>query len=215
MTQIKKGDFIEVSYTGTLDDGTFFDTTDETVAKKHNSYDAKHSYKPIVVCIGEKHLLAGLDTFLVGKEIGKKYHVKLDAADAFGRKDPKLMKLIPLSVFKKQNMMPQPGTMFEIDGTPGVIRSVNGGRVIIDFNHPLSGRDVIYDITILRKEEDTAEQVKAILAIKLNLHDIEVTVTGNKATIINDKITDAIKTMIEPDIIRLTSIKNVEIKTKE
>ena len=69
---IKKGDFIELDYTGRLkDDKIVFDTTVEETAKASNVYNDKFKYKPTIICVGEAHLIKGLDDFLIGKNPGK------------------------------------------------------------------------------------------------------------------------------------------------
>ena len=57
-------------------------------------------YGPIIVCLGEGQLLKGLEKELEGKEIGKEYTIELTPENALGKKDAKLIRLIPVSVFK-------------------------------------------------------------------------------------------------------------------
>src|SRR3989338_8236930 len=98
----KKGDFIELEYTGTLkEEGVVFDTTDETVAKDNQIHNAQTQYGPVIVCIGEGHVIKGLDENLVGKVDGE-YEIIIAAEEAFGKKNPKLLRLLPLSAFRKQ-----------------------------------------------------------------------------------------------------------------
>ena len=62
MAAIKKGDFVEVEYTGkTKTDKIVFDTTDEKTAKKSDIHSERMEYGPVVVCIGENQILGGLD----------------------------------------------------------------------------------------------------------------------------------------------------------
>ena len=149
---IKKGDFVELEYTACIDNnGVIFDTTSEETAKVHNIYNKEASYKPLIVCVGEGHLLKGLDDFVVDKTPGK-YIVKLE--NAFGKKNAKLLRLISVGEFKKHDVQPVPGLEVDLDGHRGIIRTVNGGRVIVDFNHPLASQDITYDINILGKVDD-------------------------------------------------------------
>ena len=68
---IKKGDFIEIEYTGRLkEEGFVFDTTDEKIAKEHDLYNSKAAYGPLTICVGEHHVIHGLDEALIGKEKG-------------------------------------------------------------------------------------------------------------------------------------------------
>ena len=146
MDKIKKGDFIELDFTAKLTSNDMvYDTTLEQVAKDNNIYSKDYTYNPLIVTVGEGHLLKGLDEFVEGKELGE-YHVKIPAEKAFGKKDAKLLRLISLGEFKKHNIQAMPGLEVELDGQRVIIRTVNGGRVIVDFNHPLSSQEVNYDV---------------------------------------------------------------------
>ncbi len=168
MTKIKKGDFVEIEYTGkikVLD--KVFDSSNEEIAKSNDIYNPRMKYGPIVVCIGEHNVIKGLDEKLENREVGKEYEIEISAEEGFGKKDPKLMKVVSRALFKKQNMTPYPGLQINADGMVGVVRSVNGGRVTLDFNHPLAGRDLVYNIKILNKVDDIEKQIKSL--IKFNL----------------------------------------------
>ena len=159
---IKKGDFIEIDYTGKLkDENIVFDTTSKDIAKKEGIENAKMAYKPVVICVGENHVIKGLDEDLVGKETGKEYSISINAENAFGKKDAKYIQLISLSKFRKQNINPVVGMQVEIDGSTGTVKTATGGRVMVDFNHPLSGKDVVYEYKINRIVEDEVEKIKA------------------------------------------------------
>src|SRR3989304_10192961 len=133
--KIKKGDFIEIEYTGVVkDSNTVFDTTNEELAKKEGLFNPKHKYGPIVVCIGERQLLPGLDSFMEGKETATDYEVLISPEDGFGKKDAKKMKLVPTKIFTKEKINPMPGLPVNIDGVYGVIITAAAGRTIVDFN---------------------------------------------------------------------------------
>ena len=149
---IKKHDFVELEYTGKLkDSGMIFDTTDEGIAKKENIYNKNMIYGALVICVGEAQILKGLDEQLEGKEIGKQITVDISPEQGFGKKDASLLKLVPMTLFKKQDIMPMPGLQVNIDGAIGTIRTVTGGRIIVDFNHPLSGKYLIYEVKVNKK----------------------------------------------------------------
>ncbi len=186
MAEIKKGDFVEVQYIGMLkDEEIVFDTTDKSIAKEKGIFNDNMTYGPVVVRIGEAQLLKGLDDKMIGKETGKEYKFELSAEQAFGKKNPKLLKMVPSSVFKKQGIRAMPGLEINIDGMVGMIRTVTGGRVIVDFNHPLSGRDIIYRVKINKKLEDDAEKIRSYLMLQLNVkkENIDVAAEGEKAKI--------------------------------
>ena len=181
---IKHHDFIELDYTGMLLDGTIFDTTQKSVAEQHHqghTHDQK--YKPATVCVGEQQLLPGFDVQLEGKEIAKEYTIALKPEEAFGKRDIKKVKIVPTSTFKEHNLQPHPGLRINVDGEMGTITSISGGRVIVNFNHPLAGKEVQYAFTIRRKITDPKEQIMAFLQTSLRLppENINVTIAENKA----------------------------------
>lgn len=166
MTKISKGDFIEIEYTGKLtEDNIIFDTTSEKIAKESNIFNQKQKYGPAIICVGESQVPIGLDDFLNDKELNKDYKINLPAELAFGKKDTKKLKIIPMKVFLKDRIQPQVGLIVEVDGMQGIIRTVNSGRTIVDFNHPLSGRDVSYEVKILKKIEEETKKAGSILEL--------------------------------------------------
>ncbi len=181
---IKKGDFVQIRFTGKLmETGEVFDTTNAEVAKQHNIYDKNGSYGEQIVCIGEGYLLPGLDKKIIGKEPGKSYKIMLSQEEGFGKKDGKLLKLISTSKFKKQGVTPFPGLRVDVDGIPGVVRIVTGGRTIVDFNHPLAGRDLVYEVQIGQLVTDTKEKLQALLKLELLEKSPEIEIDSNKAKV--------------------------------
>jgi peptidylprolyl isomerase len=85
--------------------------------------------------------------------------------DGFGSRTEKLIRLVPLNEFRKHNTDPIPGMVVEADNMRGKVMSVSGGRVKVDFNHPLSGKTLIYDIDIKSKIEDVEGKVRAIVKL--------------------------------------------------
>ena len=213
MTKIKKQDFVEIEYTGKLkDDDIIFDTTDEKFAKDNNIFNEKHVYGPVKVMVGGSQVLPGLDFFMEGKEPGT-FKVNLIPEQGFGKKNAKLLKLMPKSLFTKQNINPMPGLPINIDGMDGIIKTVSGGRCMVDFNHPLSGKELEYDLKINRIVTDEKEKVSSIVELQLRKEDFELNVEEDKVTI-SSKIgmKKPLKDLIEDMIKKFTKIKNVEFK---
>src|SRR3989344_5754183 len=101
------------------------------------------------------------------KELNKKYSVEVNSEKAFGKKDTKLLKMVPSNVFLKNNIRPMTGLQVNLDGLVGIIRSVSGGRVVVDFNHPLAGRDLVYDLEITKKITDVHDKIHALIKFYL------------------------------------------------
>ncbi|MFH1174266.1 MAG: peptidylprolyl isomerase [archaeon] len=205
----KKGDFIELDYTGRLkESGKVFDTTLKEVVEKED-LPKQETYEPAIIILGEHQLLPGLEEFLEGKEPGT-YAVELTSEKAFGKKDAKLLRLIPMKLFKKENISPFPGLDVTVDNKHGIIRTVNGGRVIVDFNHPLSGQDVAYDLDVKRVVDDKKEQVQAVL--KTMGLSADVTLEENKAVItLKHELTKELEEQLAKPIERLAAVQ-VEFK---
>ena len=155
----KQKDFIEIEFTGKEKDGEIFDSNIKEDLKKINA-DAKP--KPFVFCLGEGMFLKAIEDFLIDKEIGK-YEIELSPEKAFGQRNASLIQLIPMKVFKEQNVQPIPGAMFNFDGRLARILTVSGGRVMADFNNPLAGKLVVYNINVKKKVEDLNEKIKALI----------------------------------------------------
>jgi len=204
---VSKGDFIEIHYTGMLkEDKSIFDST-------RVNQDGKTTVKPMVICVGEGFILPALEEGLVGKKPGK-YAFELSAENAFGKKDAKLLKLVPRKLFKQQDIEPYVGLEVNIDNQFGIIRSSSGGRVIVDFNHPLSGRDVVYQIEINKFVNDDKEKVDAILSIS-GIHYNSVAVKDGKAMIVLEhEVPDEYKKLVEDKIKEKTSVKNFDYVIK-
>jgi len=184
MAKISKGDFVEVEYTGKLKEGDIvFDTTDEKTAKEHELYNENVNYGPVVVCLGQEQILKGLEEELEGKELGKEYTIELEPEKAFGKKNPKLIRMIPYTMFKKQGIEPQPGLQVNVDGMLGLVKTATGGRCLVDFNNPLAGRDVVYTIKVNKIVTDNKEKISSFLKLGLGLKEIDVKITDKKAEV--------------------------------
>jgi FKBP-type peptidyl-prolyl cis-trans isomerase 2 len=166
--QVREGDFVRIEYTGKImDTGAVFDTTSEKLAKTGNIFNEKSFYGPIVICLGKGQLLPGLEKEIAGKETGKNYNIELTAERGFGKKDGKLLKLIATTKFLKQGIRPVPGLSVNIDGLMGTVRTVTGGRTIVDFNHPMAGQNLMYDLMIIEKLEDLGAKLDGLLKFEL------------------------------------------------
>lgn len=187
MTQnVKKGDFIEIEYTGsTRDPQKVFDSTNKDIAKENGFFSPKMHYGPVTVCVGYNQILKGLDDSLEELEVGNEAEVKIPAQRAFGKKSTENLKLVPSTVFIKHKIKPEVGLRITIDGQVGFVKSISGGRIIVDFNHPLAGKDIVYKVKVNKKIEDDASKVKHFIALSLNIDPskVEVTLKDGKPTV--------------------------------
>ncbi|MCX6746891.1 MAG: peptidylprolyl isomerase [Candidatus Pacearchaeota archaeon] len=179
---LKEKDFIEIEFTGKIKDGEVFDSN---IKKDLEKLDKTAKPKPFIFCLGKGMFLKGIDDFLIGKEIGK-YKIELTPEKAFGPRIKEFVQMIPIKIFKTQNLAPVPGSVFNFDGRLAKIITVSGGRVIVDFNNPLAGKTVVYEINVLRKVEDLNEKIKAFISF-LFKKELKFSVTDKKIIIEAEK----------------------------
>src|SRR2546426_1397288 len=163
----KAGDFLLVNFTLKVkESGETVDTTYDAVAKDNHLHREDSTYGPRFIILGEGWLPKGLEDSLVGADIGKQTTVELPPDKGFGARDPAKMRLVPLRRFREQGI-PSPGAQIELDGRPATVRAVGAGRVQVDYNHPLAGRTLIYEVSIEKVVEDDNEKVLNIIAKRI------------------------------------------------
>jgi FKBP-type peptidyl-prolyl cis-trans isomerase SlyD len=173
---VEKGKMVKISYDGYVD-GKLFDTTNEELAKKEGIYNPAIVYGPVAIFVGEGQVLPGLDEAILEMDVGEEKELVLPPEKAFGKRDPSKIKLVPLSEFKKRGIKPIKGLVITIDGIPGKIVSINSGRVLVDFNHELAGKEVKYRIKIEEIVEDKNDVVKEIIKMYVpRLSDVKVVI---------------------------------------
>ena len=191
---IKDGDFVRVNFTGkTKETDEVFDTTYDEIALEADIFDENKTYKPIPIVVGGNHLLPAIEKEIVGLEAGERKTVEVASDDAFGPRNPKAIQLIPMKEFKKQGMTPYPGMRISAEGGEGKILTVNGGRVKVDFNHPLAGKDLIYDVEVTEIIEDNEEKIKSMIELhyanpNVDLDKTEISIEDGVANIQLDEM---------------------------
>ncbi|MGM5482090.1 MAG: FKBP-type peptidyl-prolyl cis-trans isomerase [Nanobdellota archaeon] len=195
---VKKNDFVEIQYTGKVkDNGLVFDTTSKTIAKENGFDDQNLPEGPKIICVGQGQLIPGLDKDLVGKEENKDYTIEVSPEDGFGKKSAKNVQLVPTKKFYSQNINPVPGLQVNIDNSIGIIKTITGGRTMVDFNHPLASTDLVYEYKINRVVTDTKEKAESYVKNLLGI-PAEVAFSEGKLTLnMNFELPDAIKSQIE------------------
>ncbi len=219
MAKIKKGDFIELDYTGKFTNDQVFDTSVKEIGEQNKLQ--KPSYEPLIVCVGEGQVIKGLDKNLEGSETEKNYTFEIETEEAYGTKDPKLVRVVSKSLFTKQKMNPYPGMQINAENMMGIVRSVSGGRVSVDFNHPFAGKDLIFDVKIKKILDDPKEKVQSLLKMFLRLDPskYELEVNADKMIIkselkLPDVMLNAVKEKISKLVPEINSIEFSEVKSK-
>ncbi len=190
---MQKGNFVRISYKGKIKEtGEIFDEG-----------------KDIPIVVGEGFVIKGLDEELEKMQVGEKKTIEIQPEKAFGERDPKLVKLIPLSEFRKNNTSPYPGMVIRADNLYGRVLSVDSGRVRVDFNHPLAGKVLEYEIEITEEIKTQEEKAKALVEFFTGVKNAEVNVSENSVEI---KVKQSIP---EPLKQRLSSAVKEYLKVKE
>lgn len=172
---VDNGDFVRVNFTGKVKDTEeVFDTTYDEVAQEVGLFDENKTYKPIPIVVGGNHLLPAIEEAIIGLEEGETKHVEVDADNAFGPRDPKMVQLVPMKEFKKQGMTPFPGMKIQSEGNTGKILTVNGGRVKVDFNHELAGKDLVYDVEVTEIIADEEEKIKSMIELHYSNPNMDI-----------------------------------------
>ena len=192
METVKKNDFVQVEFSAYANGELFDSTKAEEIKKLSPNTEAK----PVIVAVGQQMIVPGFDSALEGKETGKEYTIKLSPKDAFGERKREMVRIVPANSFTERRVTPRPGMQLALDNTIVKILSVSGGRVTVDFNNPLAGKEVEYKFVITRKVSDEKEKASALFeALFRFVPDFNI---GEKITVKGPKIIEAYAKAFSP-----------------
>ena len=139
MVQAKEGDTVKVHYTGKLDDGTVFDTSDERA--------------PLEFTIGSGQIISGFEKAVVGMEPGEIKTTTIPPEEAYGPRRDDMTLTVEREQFPEE-IVPEPGQQLQVqqpDGRAAIVTvsEVSGSTVTLDANHPLAGRPLTFDIRLV------------------------------------------------------------------
>ena len=161
---LQKGDFILLDYTAKVKEtGEVFDTTNEETAKKEHLYKEGEIYEPKLVVVGEGWVLKTLDEGLTTVEIGKTASVEIPPDKAFGERDPEKVRRVPLKHLIAKGITPTIGMRVEYNDKAATVRALGAGRVLLDFNLPLAGKTLVYELIVQKKLETVSEKIAAVI----------------------------------------------------
>ena len=167
-TTVMEGSLIYVDYVArTKDDGMIFDLTLEEVAKAENLYSEKDRYEPILVAVGSNWLLEAIEEALVGMNVDESKTISVPPERGAGKRDPSLVKKIAKMRLEKQGVRIQKGERVTVGREQGVITQVLGRTAILDFNPPLAGKTLVFDVTVKGIISDPNDKIMAVLKRRL------------------------------------------------
>ncbi|WP_109468815.1 FKBP-type peptidyl-prolyl cis-trans isomerase [Albibacillus kandeliae] len=139
MTQVKNGDTVHIHYTGTLDDGTTFDSSE--------------GREPLAFEVGSGQIIAGLDIAIPGMEVGDKKTVNVPCDQAYGPINPAMRQAVPREGIP-DNIPLDLGTRLQMQTPEGQVMpvtvvDVSETEVTLDANHPLAGQDLTFAIELV------------------------------------------------------------------
>lgn len=139
MQQVKKGDKVQVHYTGTLEDGTVFDSS--------------VGQEPLLFKVGGGQVIKGFDEAVTGMCAGEKKTVLIPCAKAYGETQNDLIMEVALEQVPP-DLKPEVGMRLEVGGTDGqllkvTVAAVTEKVVVLDANPPLAGKDLTFALELV------------------------------------------------------------------
>ncbi len=145
---VKEKEVVDIAYTGTLTDGSVFSKSEKD--------------KPLEFIVGAGRIIPALEKGLLGMKVGEQKKLTIKAADAYGEYDPGALQEVPKERFP-QGAKIEAGERFVVQTPTGPypvkIAEVKTKTVVVDFNHPLAGKDLTFDVQIMKIRDATKEEL--------------------------------------------------------
>ena len=140
MSAAKSGDTVSIHYTGTLDDGTQFDSS--------------AGREPLEFTLGSGQVIAGFDAAVTGMAVGDKKSVRMEADEAYGERREELVQEVPRSALPDE-IKPEEGMALQSQSPEGhimnlIVTGVSDDSITVDANHPLAGQALSFDIELVK-----------------------------------------------------------------
>jgi peptidylprolyl isomerase/FKBP-type peptidyl-prolyl cis-trans isomerase SlyD len=174
MAKIQKGDFIRIAFILKVKEtDQIIEVSNEKIAKKHGVFDEKYNYGPRLLVVGNTAMfLERVNEAVIGKDVGSKLKVTVPPEETFGQKDPSKIRILNQRELLAKDIQPQVGKKIKWGDQSGNIRSIKSGRVRVDFNHPLAGKEIVYNIEILEKITNFRKKIEALLEFRMPGSDL-------------------------------------------
>ncbi len=137
--EAKPDQTVTVDYKGTFDDGTVFDTSD--------------GKEPLTFQLGKGSVIKGFENAIIGMKVGEKKDTSIMPSDGYGERDERLIQQVPKAMFPPDLEL-KPGLGLKLQAPTGqiitaMVAEVNDEKVTVDFNHPLAGRTLHFQIRLV------------------------------------------------------------------
>lgn len=160
----QKGDYVLLEYTVVdKDDNKVVETTIEDKAKEAGIYRPDEVYEPRLIIIGETRLFEPLEQAIMNSNEGQEVTVEVSPDKAFGQRDASKVRVISIREFYRYGKLPRVGDIVEINNQQARVVSITGGRVTLDFNHPLAGKTLIVTAKVVKKLETTEDKIRYLI----------------------------------------------------
>lgn len=138
--KVEKGKTIKVHYTGTLEDGKVFDTSE--------------GKDPLEFQVGEGKVIKGFDDGVVGMEAGEEKEITIKPEEGYGNREEKLVQQVPKASFGENADKLKPGVVLGLKDPQGhvmnaIVTNLDGEKVTLDLNHPLAGKTLKFKVKIV------------------------------------------------------------------
>lgn len=135
---IQSGSKVSIEYTLTLDDGS--------------KVDSNVGGEPLVYTQGEGQIIRGLETEMEGMTTGDEKQVRVEAKDGYGEVDPDALREIDTAQVPEDARQVGAMLMAQGHGAPIRVAELRGETIVLDFNHPLAGKDLNFAVKVLTVE---------------------------------------------------------------
>lgn len=139
MNYAKQGDIVRIHFTGRLENGAVFGSSEND--------------GPIPLALGSERMISGLDRALVGMQVGEKKTVTIPAEEGFGPRRPELQQQVPRTALPENAKVGDRLSARSGDSALYVwVRALDEDTAVVDANHPLAGQTLTFDIEMVAIE---------------------------------------------------------------
>lgn len=146
--EVKNGTKVKVHYTGTIDDGKVFDSSE--------------GKEPLEFVVGSGQIIKGFEEGIVGMKEGEEKEIKIPSDKAYGQRNEQMIQQVPRDSWNADSE-PKEGMQLMLKSPDGkqmlaTIAKVEDDTLTIDMNHPLAGKDLTFKVKVESVEEGKPEE---------------------------------------------------------